>query len=56
MFGNGSFWIGGIDMLVEGNWFWLLIKQNFFYIDWYVDIKELNGGINENCVYFGFYV
>lgn len=55
-FGNGSFWIGGTDMLVEGNWFWLSTKQNFLYTDWYADTKEPNGGINENCAHLGSHV
>ncbi|XP_062618052.1 secretory phospholipase A2 receptor-like [Saccostrea cucullata] len=55
-FGNGSFWIGGTDMLVEGNWFWLSTKQPFVYTDWYATSKEPNGGIRENCAHLGSHV
>ncbi|XP_061169441.1 CD209 antigen-like protein 2 isoform X2 [Saccostrea echinata] len=55
-FGNGSFWIGGTDMLVEGNWFWLSTKQPFAYTDWYATSHEPNGGIRENCAHLGSHV
>ncbi|XP_048771395.2 perlucin-like protein [Ostrea edulis] len=51
--GNGSFWIGGTDMLVEGNWFWLSTNQKFTFTDWYATSHEPNGGINENCAHLG---
>lgn len=43
-----SFWIGGIDFIVEGQWVWILIQKNLIYFYWGYD--EFNGNILENCV------
>lgn len=42
---KSSFWIGGTDFIVEGQWVWISTQKNLTYPDWAHD--ESNGNISE---------
>lgn len=31
---KSSFWIGGTDFIVEGQWVWISTQKNLTYSDW----------------------
>lgn len=48
-----GFWIGGMDVVVEGEWIWIILQVKFFYDDWVDDFFDDYEG-NEDCVYLWF--
>lgn len=48
---KSSFWIGGTDFIVEGQWVWISTQKNLTYPDWAHD--EPYGNISENCAQLG---
>lgn len=35
IYDNVNYWIGGMDLEVEGIFFWVKMRDFFLFIDWY---------------------
>lgn len=42
-----------MDVVVEGEWIWIILQVKFFYNDWVDDFFDDYEG-NEDCVYLWF--
>eukprot|EP00105_Crassostrea_gigas_P010137 XP_011425314.1 PREDICTED: perlucin-like [Crassostrea gigas] len=45
---EGHFWVGGTDVLVDGQWIWISSQERIEYTDWVPG--EPNGGTREGCL------
>ncbi|XP_061169376.1 perlucin-like [Saccostrea echinata] len=45
---GGSFWIGGTDVLIDGQWIWITTQKRMSYTDW--NPGEPNGALRESCL------
>lgn len=45
---SGHFWVGGTDVLVDGQWIWISSQEKIQYTDWVPG--EPNGGTREGCL------
>ena len=44
----GHFWVGGTDVLVDGQWIWISTQEKMQFTDWLPG--EPNGGLREGCL------
>nr|XP_022293350.1 perlucin-like [Crassostrea virginica] len=48
MHAGSHFWVGGTDVLVDGQWIWISTQEKMQFTDWLPG--EPNGGLREGCL------